>query len=592
MQSATVSRPLRRPMVAACVLLLLAIWAAPAQAVPGPVGPTPRTGPNTDIVMSGTGPGQGVTGSIAPAGSDFDPTAGYPAAIPAGFTRMDEGFAGIITAQSQLSGETLDMYCIDIRTTTYPGIGYENGTWDDSNVPNVGYIARILEDYYPNSDQPAAPNNSVRAAAVQAAIWFFSDSYVLQPDEGVRPYTEGIVQAVLDAGPLPEPSPPNLLIDPASRTGPSVTPLGPYTVTSDSPQPDLTITVRVAGGTMYADEDATVPIPDAATVPSGTEIWLLPDDVTGGTVLLTARGVASVPSGNVYLYDGNTGGVNDAQRLILAQDAQVSATTAATAEFFQTGSLEVTKTIAGSAAGEQGAVTVHVSCDNGLERDIDIAANAPAGDTSTTIDDLPVGTVCTVTEPGDGASAAVSVETTVEGSPATVTADEVAQVTVTNTYQAVLSSLQVTKTIAGSAAGEQGAVTVHVSCDNGLEQDIDIPANAPAGDTSTTIEDLPVGTVCTVTEPVDGSSAAVSVETTVEGSPATVTADEVAQVTVTNSYVRQTALAPLTPPASPSDLASTGAPANLGSMVVLGLLLLGVGGALLMATRRFRRTHE
>ena len=188
MQSATVSRLLRRPMVAACVLLLLAIWAAPAQAVPGPVGPTPRTGPNTDIVMSGTGPGQGVTGAYGPA--DFDPTAGgYPASPPAGFTPLNEGFAGIITARSETSGETLSMYCIDLRTSTWAGIGYENGSWDQSNVPNVGYIARILDEYYPNTNEPAAADVNQRAAAVQAAIWYFSDKYVLQANDPVRSYT-------------------------------------------------------------------------------------------------------------------------------------------------------------------------------------------------------------------------------------------------------------------------------------------------------------------------------------------------------------------------------------------------------------------
>ena len=47
---------------------------------------------------------------------------------------------------------------------------------------------------------------------------------------------------------------------------------------------------------------------------------------------------------------------------------------------------------------------------------------------------------------------------------------------------------------------------MHVSCDDGdFEQDIVVAANAPAGDTTTTIEDLPVGTVCTVTEPENGS---------------------------------------------------------------------------------------
>ena len=94
-----------------------------------------------------------------------------------------------------------------------------------------------------------------------------------------------------------------------------------------------------------------------------------------------------------------------------------------------------------------------MSCGNGLERDIDVLANAPAGDTSTTIEDLPVGTVCTVTEPTNGSSAGVSVTTTYVGNPATIVAGEIAGVTVTNRYETVLSSLRVTKTIAGSAAG-------------------------------------------------------------------------------------------------------------------------------------------
>ena len=164
----------------------------------------------------------------------------------------------------------------------------------------------------------------------------------------------------------------------------------------------------------------------------------------------------------------------------------------------------VNKTIAGSAAGQQGAVVLHVSCDNGLEQDITIPAGA-TGDTSTTIEGLPAGTVCTVTETSDGSSSTVTVTVDGAGSPATIPAGDDTVVHITDTYQSAPGSLVVNKTIAGSAAGQQGAVVLHVSCDNGLEQDITIPAGA-TGDTSTTIEGLPAGTVCTVTEASDGSS--------------------------------------------------------------------------------------
>lgn len=173
-------RPARRLMVLVSALLLMLLSTVPATAAPAPLPPggvVPRVDANTDLVMTGTGPGQGVAGSIGPADGSFDPLAGYPDAIPDGFTRRDQGFSGLITARSVESGQSLNMFCIDILTSTYPGIGYENGTWDESNVPNVGYIARILSEYYPNTGEPAdAPSVNIRAAAVQAAIWFFSDS--------------------------------------------------------------------------------------------------------------------------------------------------------------------------------------------------------------------------------------------------------------------------------------------------------------------------------------------------------------------------------------------------------------------------------
>ena len=50
----------------------------------------------------------------------------------------------------------MTLYCIDINTDTYIGNGYALGTWDDANVPNVGYVARILDEYYPNTNEPSS----------------------------------------------------------------------------------------------------------------------------------------------------------------------------------------------------------------------------------------------------------------------------------------------------------------------------------------------------------------------------------------------------------------------------------------------------
>ena len=172
--------------------------------------------------MSGTGPGQAVQGFIANPGSSFDPVAdGYPAGNPTtGFTPLNEGFAGIIHGDL-VGGGTLNLYCIDIRTSTFGGIGYEEGSWDASNVPNVGYVARILNRYFPeNPTLPAGLNDNQRAAAVQAAIWFFTDKYVLSTSDPLRGTVEAITTAVIQAGPLPEPPPPTLNISPFTRQRP------------------------------------------------------------------------------------------------------------------------------------------------------------------------------------------------------------------------------------------------------------------------------------------------------------------------------------------------------------------------------------
>jgi hypothetical protein len=116
-------------------------------------------GANTQLTLSGTGPGTSVNGYIADIGSGFDPTTGYPKETPPphyDFSPQSEGFAGVIYGTPADGGPTLTLYCIDIRTDTYIGNGYVLGTWDEANVPNVGYVARILDEYYPNTDQPSS----------------------------------------------------------------------------------------------------------------------------------------------------------------------------------------------------------------------------------------------------------------------------------------------------------------------------------------------------------------------------------------------------------------------------------------------------
>src|SRR5204863_7352091 len=129
-------------------------------------------------------------------------------------------------------------------------------------------------------------------------------------------------------------------------------------------------------------------------------------------------------------------GVDDAQHLILAQTTDLVTTVSAEARFEEPGSLEVRKTIAGPAAGRQGAIRIDVSCDGGARPlpDFTIDAGAPAGTTSRRYSALPAGAVCTVTETVDGHTEAVTVAVSGSGRDVTIPAGGLATVGLADTY--------------------------------------------------------------------------------------------------------------------------------------------------------------
>jgi TQXA domain-containing protein len=315
----------------AAVLLAFVISLAPAGPAGAVIDPTlpapPRAGVPSEIVLSGLGPGHGVNGLIGPVGSVSDPAVAYPPPT-VGFTTLNEGFAGIILANPG----SLQMYCINIRTPTNIGFGYNLGTWGAASVNNVGFVARVLNDFYPNTALPPIGANGIsttadQAAAVQAAIWYFSDNYVLSPADPIQPAVAAIVNTVRLQPPLPSPTPPSLAITPPSATGDAGTLVGPFTITTNDP---TGATVAATGASMFTDAAGTTPIANGAKVPNGTQIWL---DGAVGTASLKAVAVAQVPTGNVYLYSGNIAGTNVAQKLILANSVTVGANASAEVVF-------------------------------------------------------------------------------------------------------------------------------------------------------------------------------------------------------------------------------------------------------------------
>jgi hypothetical protein len=520
--------------IAAAVTALVLLVAPTGTAAAQQWTITPLNELPTEIVMTGTGAGQRVQGYIAPKGdTGFDPTAGYPAGKPAGFENLDLGFAGIITARPASGTTTIRTYCIDVRTPTSSGNGYVPGEWGEAQVPLVGYIAQILNLYYPNSGAPAAAaNDNQRAAAVQAAIWFFSDKYVLRSTDAAYPLTKAIVEDVLARGPVATPQPPSLqIIAPSEPSGVVGSLIGPFTIQTTSPA-----TVSAAGGQLFADAAGTLPVTNP--VADGTRVWVRSSSV--GPVTVSASAQATVPSGNVYLYDGKRPGVTAAQKLILAQTAVLNASTTASALFFDTGTLVVRKAILGEGAGLQADIVLGVECGGVTLEDVVIPAGAAGGSYSTLVGPVKTPTSCTVTEKSDGANAQVSVSAsgsvTVELPENATPGDEVPALIV-DTMTPNPGELVVTKTITGTGNDQRGDIVIDVVCDEGTTRSFTIPPGqlAPAG--GFTVPNLPAGTRCTVTEPQTGGNAQVSNEVVIapDTGTATIPPGGSATVALTNS---------------------------------------------------------
>ena len=526
----------RVALVAITTLALVVVGALPSGAVlrPGLPAPTaPRAG-NTQLILSATGPGQSVSGFIANPNSSFDPvSAGYPRTNPGSdFTPKDEDFAGVIFGTPVGGGPDISLYCIDIETDTFVGHGYQLGTWDEANVPNVGYVARILNEYYPSTDEPKSLDTNQKAAAVQAAIWFFSDRYVLNTSEAIHGTVAAIADAVIAQGPIVSPPPPSLGITPTELSGAPASVLGPFTMTSTA-----STTVTATGANMFSDSAGTVPIHEGATVPSGQKIWLR--STSPPAAVLQATAVATVPTGNVYLYDG---GATAAQKLVLGTTATLTTTVSATAYFQPTGTLVVKKTIGGPAAGHQGQVVITAQCDGTpLTPTFIIPGGRPAGEYSRTYDFIPAGATCIVTETSNGHNSTVTATVTGDGQPSQppmVPADGTATAALTDTYDFVTGSLTVNKEIGGAAAGHQGPVTIHVICGNtALSPDWTIPSGAAAGSYSHTWGGIQGESSCIVDETANGATNAVWVTTVVSPRrPVLVGAGQNAQVNIDNTY--------------------------------------------------------
>lgn len=422
-------------IIAAASAAVLLLGAGPAAAIYTPEPVTPGAGFLTEVTITGTQYPSNVTGELTALG----PT---PAPYPATGASVEAVSPQLITITDPTTGATSSAYCIDFSTETSIGVGYTIGDWVESNVPHLAYINYILTNYFPfdTTNPISALTPAQQVAAVQTAIWYFSDGFVLATgtDPTIRNATALVVQSALDSGGLPEPAVPTLTIDPATADIPTSGDLiGPFTVSGNvTGFLDIAIGVEV-----FFDDAATQQVAPTDPIPPGTQLWAR---WTGPVVPVTGfriTGLSTLTQGTVYLYDTESTDRTEAQKLVLAQTATLPIRAGVRVAPYAAGSLIIEKIITGAGAGLQGDIGLQIDCTPAIPAGLPRTATIPAGATSPdpiTFTGIPDGAVCTVTETANGANEAVSLAAqTIDPATVTISAESPSTVTVTNTYDPV-----------------------------------------------------------------------------------------------------------------------------------------------------------
>ena len=271
-------------VVTACVLLLPGTAQAQSLAVP-----------------NDGGIGERIEGTIG---------GGFPRAVP---------FAGLYPVE--VNGAPTWAYCIDILSPLQRHAPHEEGTWSASSVPNLGNVARILARH--PADLTAQNGDTAEAAAVQAAIWHFTDALALTSASPRVLALYGQIVADAQANPVSEPST-SLQLAPADRTGVPGDVL-PFTLDTTSTQPVELMVHPADGADLVACDAGGAPLGSSVGGPFPRQVCLR-RSTAGGPVTLTASALATAPAGRVFLRQGS-------QKIILAASRGIGATASVTASW-------------------------------------------------------------------------------------------------------------------------------------------------------------------------------------------------------------------------------------------------------------------
>ena len=190
-------------------------------------------------------------------------------------------WAGVIIV-TMANGAVVQAFCIDLLHPTYLGDCYTVG---GAAEPHVNWL---MQNYPPDNTKTNEEN-----AARQAAVWYFSDGFVITSPASIVTRTNQIIAAV-PANPSPNPDVPQLSISPGAII------LGngkPYTFTVTATRGGNPIAGQVVSLTT---DFGTLGTNQVTTGADGTATFMIsnaPDHP--GTAHITATMTTTIPAGTV-----------------------------------------------------------------------------------------------------------------------------------------------------------------------------------------------------------------------------------------------------------------------------------------------------
>lgn len=290
---------------------------------------------------AGATPNGPTTQSKTTSGGDTATASAHSSGVVIGtLNGTKHAFATAKLALTLSNGETKPTYCIDLThdLDTSPNAYTKAGDWSATGIDEAARnkILWVLAHSQPNVDDAevltaagvtglADHQGDVVYAATQAAIWHFSDGFVLGDWDGSTSgnrfnstqyaAVQKVYEYLTNDANTGQQGPPTLTVAPTTLTGPAGELVGPFTVSTTA----TTVTLAISGGGQVLGEDKSTEI---TTIANGGQFWIQLGD--SGTSTVTATGEGPIAVGEAYL------GPKDRQKLILAKLESVKVTATAT----------------------------------------------------------------------------------------------------------------------------------------------------------------------------------------------------------------------------------------------------------------------